>query len=50
MHGAVKESTKDQDSERYPAGLIPIFQFRIGSDVMKRIAALMVGGIVTSAI
>ena len=52
MHGAVKRiRPKIMTVSVILAGLIPIlFSSGIGSDVMKRIAAPMVGGIVTSAI
>lgn len=52
IHGAVKRvRPKIMTVSVILAGLIPIlFSTGIGSDVMKRIAAPMVGGIVTSAI
>jgi len=46
-----KNQAEDHDSCRILAGLIPImFSHGTGSDVMKRIAAPMVGGVVTSTI
>jgi Cu(I)/Ag(I) efflux system membrane protein CusA/SilA len=52
MHGAVKRiRPKIMTVSVILAGLIPIlFSSGIGSDVMKRIATPMIGGIVTSAI
>jgi Cu(I)/Ag(I) efflux system membrane protein CusA/SilA len=52
MHGAVKRiRPKIMTVATILAGLIPImFSQGAGSDVMKRIAAPMVGGIVTSTI
>jgi Cu(I)/Ag(I) efflux system membrane protein CusA/SilA len=52
MHGAVKRiRPKIMTVGVILAGLIPVmFSQGAGSDVMKRIAAPMVGGVVTSAI
>jgi Cu(I)/Ag(I) efflux system membrane protein CusA/SilA len=52
MHGAVKRiRPKIMTVSVILAGLIPImFSHGAGSDVMKRIAAPMVGGVITSTI
>ncbi|KJU84113.1 Acriflavin resistance protein [Candidatus Magnetobacterium bavaricum] len=52
MHGAVKRiRPKIMTVSVILAGLVPImFSHGAGSDVMKRIAAPMVGGVVTSTI
>jgi Cu(I)/Ag(I) efflux system membrane protein CusA/SilA len=52
MHGAVKRiRPKIMTVGAALFGLVPIlFSQGIGSDVMKRIAAPMVGGVVTSAV
>jgi len=50
--GAVKRiPAEDDDRPGHPAGLLPImWSHGAGSDIMKRIAAPMVGGVVTSFI
>ncbi len=52
IHGAVKRiRPKIMTVSVIPAGLIPImFSHGTGADVMKRIAAPMIGGVITSAI